>query len=81
MEKDLAREVIRAVFRSGSELEKLIGVLKGHCSTEEYKSYVRQIATAIDGIHVALLNPVLSRYPELNAEIEANIARTGRAMP
>jgi hypothetical protein len=39
------------------------------------------VATAIDGIHVALLDPVLSRYPELNAEIEANIARTGRAMP
>ena len=81
MNRDLAREIIQAVFRSGSELEKLIGVLKDGCSPEDYKSYVRQVATAIDGIHVALLDPVLSRYPELNAEIEANIARTGRAMP
>ncbi|HEY8000005.1 MAG TPA: hypothetical protein VIE87_14390 [Pseudolabrys sp.] len=81
MNRNLAREIIQAVFRSGSELEKLIGVLKDGCSPEDYKSYVRQVATAIDGIHVALLDPVLSRYPELNAEIEANIARTGRAMP
>jgi hypothetical protein len=39
------------------------------------------VATAIDGIHVALLNPILSRYPELKAEIEANLAHTGSAMP
>jgi hypothetical protein len=81
MDKNGAREVIRAVFRSGSELEKLIDVLKNCSSSEDYKSYVRQVAKAIDGIHVALLNPVLSRYPELKAEIEANLAQTGRAMP
>jgi hypothetical protein len=81
MDKIVAREIIRAVFRSGSELEKLIGALKDHCSPEDYKSYMRQVATAIDGIHVALLNPVLSRHPELKSEIESNIFRTGRAMP
>jgi hypothetical protein len=81
MDKDIAREVIRAVFRSGSELEKLIGMLKDRCSPEDYKSCIRQVATAIDGIHVALLNPILSRYPELKAEIEANLAHTGSAMP
>jgi hypothetical protein len=80
MNKDLAREVVRAVFQSGSELEKLIGLLKDRCSAEEYKSYVRQIAKAIDGIHTALLNPILSQYPELKTEIEANLKLTGRAM-
>lgn len=81
MDKDLAREVIRAAYRSGSELEKLIGVLKERCSADDYKLYLRQVAMAIDGIHVALVDKVLSRYPELRTEMEANLARTGKVMP
>ncbi len=81
MDKKLAREVVRAVFRSGGELEKLLGVLKARCNGEDYKVYARQVAAAIDGIHVALLNKVLVQFPEIKAEIEANLARSGRAMP
>jgi len=81
MEKDVACEVVRAVFRSGGELEKLLPILKKGCSAEEYKTYTRQVASAVDAIHGALLNKVLARFPELEAEIEANLARTGRAMP
>ena len=81
MDKELAREVIRAAYRSGTELENLIGALKIGCSPEEYKLYLRQIAMAIDGIHVALVDKVLARYPELTAEMEANLARTGKVMP
>jgi hypothetical protein len=81
MDKNVAREIIRAAFRSGGELEKLLSVLKDRCSAEDYKVYARQVAMAIDGIHAALLNKVLAQFPELAAEIEANIARSGRAMP
>lgn len=56
MNKDVAREIIRAAFRSGSELEGLIGVLKGRCAPDDYKFFLRQIAMAIDGIHTALVN-------------------------
>ena len=81
MDKTVAREIIRAVFRSESELETLLSVLKARCSPDDYKFYARQVATAIDGINVALLSKVLSRFPELQAEIESNLTRTGRAMP
>jgi hypothetical protein len=81
MDKNVAREIIRAVFRSESELETLLSVLKTRCSTDDYKIYAHQVSTAIDGINVALLNKVLSRFPELQAEIESNLARTGRVMP
>jgi hypothetical protein len=81
MDRDLAREIIRRSYRSGSELEGLIGVLKARCNAEDYKFFARQVAMAIDGIHVALVDKVLSRYPELEAEMEANLARTGRVMP
>ena len=81
MDKDTAREVIRAVYRSGNELEALIPFLKDHCSASEYKDYLHAIAVALDGIHTGLVGKVVARFPELEAEIEANIQRTGRAMP
>jgi hypothetical protein len=81
MGKDVAREIVRAVFRSGSELENLLSLLKARCSSDDYQLFARHVATAIDGINVALLNKVLTRFPELQAEIESNLAQTGRAMP
>ena len=81
MDKNVAREVVRAAFRSGSELENLLSLLKEHCSADDYKIYAQQVARAIDGINAALLNKVVAQFPELEAEIEANIARTGQAMP
>ena len=79
MDKETAGEVIRAAFRSGAELEKLLPVLKERCNAEDYKEYARQVGLAIDGIDAALLDKVLAQFPDLDAEIEANMARAGRA--
>jgi hypothetical protein len=81
MDKDAAREIIRAAFRSGSELERLVPLLKAQCTADEFKHLVRQVAMAIDHINTTLIDDVFKRFPELEAEVEANIARTGRAMP
>jgi len=81
MDKDLACEIIRTAYRSGNELGTLIGVLKARCAPEDYQYFVRQVAMAIAGIHVALVDTVLSRHPELEAEMQANLARTGKVMP
>jgi len=81
MDKELAREVVRAVFRCGSELELLLPPIKERCTMQDYKYFGRQVAMAVDGVQVALLNPILKRFPELRKEIETNLARTGRAMP
>jgi hypothetical protein len=47
-------------------------------SSEEYKDYSRGIAAAIDAIGVALINKALAAHPELNAEVEASIAKHGQ---
>lgn len=78
MENNLARYVVRAVFRSESELVGLLGLLKDQCGPEEYKDYARAIATAIDGINVNVLDKILSSHPQLGAEIETDIAKFGR---
>lgn len=74
----MARDIIRAAFRSTSELQDLLGTLNGRCRPDEYQDYARSIAAAIDAIGVSLINKTLTEHPELNSEIEANIAKTGR---
>ncbi len=81
MDKEVAREVIRAAFRSGAELQKLLGLLKERCSPEDYKDYARQVTTAIDDIDAALLDKVLAQFPELRDEILAHQARAGHISP
>lgn len=78
MDIDVARDIVRAAFRSSSELQQLLGVLKEHCRPDEYQDYARSIATAVDGIGVSLINKVLAEHPELSSEIEATIVKTGR---
>jgi hypothetical protein len=78
MNVNLARDMIKTAFRSSSELQDFLGVLKQRCSPEEYKDYSRGIAAAIDAIGVALINKALAAHPELNGEVEASIARHGQ---
>ena len=81
MDKDLARKIIRTSFLAGSELQSLIGPLKAQCNASDYKYFSQRIAMAIDGIHVELVNAAVARFPELEKEMEANLANTGKVMP
>jgi hypothetical protein len=74
---ELAREMVRTAFRSGAELQNLLGILKERCRPQEYNDYSRGIAAAMDAIAVALINKALAAYPELNAEIDSSIAESG----
>jgi hypothetical protein len=76
MNKDLAREIIRVAFRSGRELETLVKPLKEQCAGDEYRDWMRHVAMAIDGIHVALVDKALARFPELEGELDAALPRT-----
>jgi hypothetical protein len=78
MDIDLSRHVIRIAFRSGRELEGLLGLLKEHCSADEYQTYAKAIATAIASIHVEIVNRITSSQPELENEIESVIAKYDR---
>ena len=78
MERDLGRHIVRSVFRAERELTDLLGVLKTSLNEEEYRSYARSVATAIDAINVHVLQKVLDGRPELTAEIEADLQRYER---
>jgi len=78
MDIDVARDVVRAAFRSCSELQALLGPLKQRCLPDEYKDYARAIAGAVDGIGAALTNKVLAEHPQLITEIDQRIATHDR---
>jgi len=78
MDIDMARDVIRAAFRSSSELLNLLSTLKSRCRPDEYQEYARSIAAAVDAIGSSLTNKALAEHPELKSEIDASIAKTGR---
>jgi len=78
MDIELAREVVRAAFRSTSELQDLLWKLKQRCSPDEYQDYARGIAAAVDAIGVGLISKATAAHPELKSEIEASIAKYGR---
>jgi len=77
MDIEVARDIVRAAFRSSSELQHLLGTLKARCRPDEYQDYARSIATAVDTIGTSLINKALAEHPELSAEIETSIAKSG----
>ena len=78
MEKDLARHIIRSVFRAERELEELLPILKPNLNAQDYEKYARGVAAAIDGINVNLLRRALSDRPELRDEIEQSLEKYDR---
>lgn len=78
MDINIARHVIRASFRSGQELENLLGFLKNHCDPSEYKAFATAIATAVASIQLEIVNRVVSLHPGLEDEMENTISKYGR---
>jgi hypothetical protein len=78
MDRDISRQVIRATLRSSGELTALLPVLKAHCAPDEYQVFSRAIAAVVAECGQQLLNRVFAEHPELEAEVDAAIAMTGR---
>ena len=78
MDIDVARHTVRQSFRLGRELQDSLLFLKERCTAADYKAYAIDIATAIDAVNTALLKKAIAAYPELEREIERQIASYGR---
>jgi hypothetical protein len=78
MEKELARQLIRSAFRSSSELQSVLRLLKQQLNPADYKRHALGIASATDAINQALRNPALAEFPELSQEVEASLKKHGR---
>ena len=79
MEKELAKLVALTAFRSSAEINSLVPLLKEYCSEDEYRSFGMAIATASAEIGLQILQKIYAAHPELEAEIESNVQKFGRA--
>jgi hypothetical protein len=75
---NLARHVARCVFLSSRQISELIPILKENCSPDECKDYTKGIATVLAHINFELMNKLCAEHPQLEKEIEADIAKYGR---
>jgi hypothetical protein len=78
MDIDVARYSVRQSFRIARELRDIMQLLKERCDADEYQKHAAGIARAIDAVSVALLNPAVKAHPELEREVENQIASYGR---
>ena len=78
MDIDIARHVMRSVFRSARELEGLIPLLKEHCEAEDYATYGNGVAMVLASMSTELTGKILAAHPDLSQEIDTDIAKYGR---
>ncbi|MBI3700387.1 MAG: hypothetical protein HY242_08075 [Afipia sp.] len=78
MEVDLARHIARCVFLSSRQLSELIPILKDNCSADEYQQFTKGIATVIAHMNLELMNKICAEHPQVEKEIEADMAKYGR---
>jgi hypothetical protein len=77
MDIDFARLAIRAGFSAGRELENLIHITKVSWEPGAHREFTLGIARAIAEIQNATMNKAFAAFPELEAEVDAAIAKDG----
>lgn len=77
MDKELARHVVRTGFEAMRHLSALLDILKEHCSSSEYQTYLKGVASAGAEINSALIKPALAPYPDLEQEVDDKMKKYG----
>lgn len=77
MNKELAHHFAYQVFRSQSNINSLIPLLKKHCDEKEHKILSKKIAAISADIMIELLRYVFEEYPEIKEEIDNKIEKYG----
>ena len=78
MDRELAKIVLCASYRSGQELSNLVPVLKEFCPPEEYEGIVFTIGSVLHELDTEIHQKIFTQHPDLQAEIEQRVQRYGR---
>ncbi|MCK4840357.1 MAG: hypothetical protein KAT04_00580 [Methylococcales bacterium] len=78
MDKELAEYAVKVAFKSESDLNDLIPLLKEHCSENEYKKLAIAIATVASTINTEILNHIYDAHPEIRDDVDRKINEYGR---
>lgn len=78
MNNELAEYVVKIAFKSESDLNDLIPLLKEHCNANEYKKLAVAIATVSATINTEILNLVYDGHPKIRDNVDRKINEYGR---
>jgi hypothetical protein len=78
MEKELARIVLSASYRSGRELSNIVPILKEFCPPDEYERIVFAIGSILHEMETEVHKKIFEQHPDLEAEIEERVQKYGR---
>jgi hypothetical protein len=77
MDKELAKLLVNAAYRSQRELADIAPLIKEHCSTEEHGVLSLAIGSAIYEANL-ITERIFELLPELRDEFEARLNKFGR---
>ncbi|HZQ11438.1 MAG TPA: hypothetical protein VFA57_16980 [Pseudolabrys sp.] len=77
MDQQTAWQVVRTSYRCSADLQVLMKFLKERCSSEDYKSFAKAIATVIDTMNAQLVDRAVAIHPDIGRRIESDIEKFG----
>jgi len=80
MEYEIAKLIAHTAFRSASDINNLIPMMKDFCSESECKEFGIPIATASYEIYEQILKKIYRLHPEIEAEMEQQVQKFGRVI-
>lgn len=78
MDRELAKIVLNATFKSGKELADLVPFIKEHCDEGDYERISTAIATILHELDSTVRRPIYREHPDLEREFGDRVARFGR---
>jgi hypothetical protein len=78
MERELAKIVLSASYRSGQELSNIVPLLKEFCPPEEYARIVFTIGSVLHELEIEIHKKIFEEHPDIHAEIEDRVQKYGR---
>jgi hypothetical protein len=73
VDRELAKHVVVAGFRSMSDITGLLPLLQKHCTADEYLAYRSAITELAGAIVAQIINPAFAGQPGLEQEVEASV--------
>lgn len=78
MDKEVAKHIVYVAFKSESNLNELVPLLKEHCSDTEYKKFLKGIAKVSSCISAEIINLVYKDFPEIKSDLDEKINKYGK---
>jgi hypothetical protein len=68
MELDVAQTIRDKALASVADVDAIVWEVKKHCDPDEASKVIRSVGSVVGHIHMDLLQPIYTAFPELDKE-------------